>query len=293
MEILTVNGHDTVGCKVIKERWANAADVAMAAREVIGDFTQANTDAGIEVIETLDSTVAIDDNIGVLTSSLLLSMVLVMLFLFLTHRGKKMTFAGIALGLMPSSSSLSRGKWRVLLLWERLRFLSLLTCRAALLTVSGIVFSFLGALLIFYLLEYSLNEISLLGFVLVSGIVVDDAIVVLENIQRRREQGEPIHQAVVNGTAEVFWPVVAASLTTIAAFLPMLLMTGSVGDFFALTPQVAIALAISLIECLFILPLHVLELEKVWGLNNTRHNTTTTTAIRSIGPDGMAPWRGL
>ena len=191
---------------MLKKRWANAEDVAIAAREIIDSFLQANQASEIKIIETLDSTVAIDDNIGVLTTSLILSIVLVMslLFLFLTHRGKKMTALGIVISLVACgvvifvpqqmASAVALG---VLTLFV------LATCRAALLTVSGIVFSFLGALLVFYLAEYSLNEISLLGFVLVSGIVVDDAIVVLENIQRRREQGEDMYQAVINGTAEV------------------------------------------------------------------------------------------
>ena len=106
----------------------------------------------------------------------------------------------------------------------------------------------------------SLNEITLFSFVLISGIVVDDAIVVVENIYRHFQAGKTPHQAVIDGTAEVMLPIVAATLTTIAAFLPMLIMTGSVGEFFAQIPKaVSFALIASVLECLLILPIHYLD----------------------------------
>ena len=72
--------------------------------------------------------------------------------------------------------------------------------------------------------------------------------------------GKPLKGAVVDGTAEVFLPVLAATSTTVAAFLPMLIMSGSTGEFFSLVPKaVSFAIAASLIECLFILPLHFLD----------------------------------
>ncbi len=129
--------------------------------------------------------------------------------------------------------------------------------RNAALTTVGIPFSFLVTMVLMYLTGNSLNEITLFSFVLVSGIIVDDAIVVVENIYRRVQEGDPINTAIVEGTAEVGIPVIAATATTVAAFLPMLLMTGSTGEFFALIPKaVSFAIIASLIECLLILPIH-------------------------------------
>ncbi len=132
--------------------------------------------------------------------------------------------------------------------------------RNAFLTMVGIPFSFLCTMIIMYVTGNSLNEITLFAFVLVSGIIVDDAIVVLENIYRHLQEGEPLRLAVLNGAVEVAWPVVAATSTTVAAFLPMLIMSGSTGEFFAYIPKaVSFAIMASLFECLVILPGHFLD----------------------------------
>ncbi len=132
--------------------------------------------------------------------------------------------------------------------------------RNAALTTVGIPFAFLVTMAIMYFTGNSINEMSLFSFVLVSGIIVDDAIIVVENIYRHVQMGKKLEDAVVSGTAEVFLPVVSATLTTIAAFLPMLIMSGSIGEFFAVIPMaVSYALTASLIECLLILPIHYLD----------------------------------
>lgn len=132
--------------------------------------------------------------------------------------------------------------------------------RNAILTMVGIPFSFLVTMIIMWLLDSSLNEITLFSFVLVSGIVVDDAIVVVENIYRHLQEGEPLEEAVINGVSEVAAPVIAATSTTVAAFLPMLIMSGSTGEFFAQIPiAISAAIVASLFECLIILPLHFMD----------------------------------
>jgi HAE1 family hydrophobic/amphiphilic exporter-1 len=132
--------------------------------------------------------------------------------------------------------------------------------RNAVLTVIGIPFSFLVTMVFMWLTGNSLNEITLFSFVLVTGIIVDDAIVVIENIYRHVQEGSPIEEAIVNGASEVAGPVIAATSTTVAAFLPMLMMTGSTGEFFAQIPiAISAAIAASLFECLIILPSHFMD----------------------------------
>ncbi|WP_207263669.1 efflux RND transporter permease subunit [Desulfovibrio sp. Huiquan2017] len=132
--------------------------------------------------------------------------------------------------------------------------------RNAMLTTVGVPFSFLVTMIIMWITGNSINEITLFSFVLVSGIIVDDAIVVVENIYRHAQDGKGLKEAVVEGASEVFLPVVAATSTTVAAFMPMLIMTGSTGEFFALVPKaVSFAIIASLVECLAILPLHFLD----------------------------------
>lgn len=129
--------------------------------------------------------------------------------------------------------------------------------RNAALTTVGIPFAFLVTMVLMYFTGNSVNEVSLFAFVLVSGIIVDDAIVVVENIYRHHQMGKSAQDAIITGTSEVFLPVVSATLTTMVAFLPMLIMTGMVGDFFAIIPKtIVFALVASILECLFILPCH-------------------------------------
>ncbi len=141
---------------------------------------------------------------------------------------------------------------------------------AGLITI-GIPFSFMMTMLLMYLTGNSLNEMSLFAFVLVTGIIVDDAIIVTENIYRHIQEGRNIEQAVIFGTSEVALPVIASTLTTISAFLPMLLMSGSTGEFFAQIPTaVSYALVASLIECLLILPIHYFD----YGPDNNKSLTS-------------------
>ena len=99
----------------------------------------------------------------------------------------------------------------------------------------------------------SINNMSLFGLVLVLGIIVDDAIIVMENVYRRMQEGESPIQAAINGAHEVAGPVITASLTTAAIFLPLALLPGIVGKFMKIIPIiVALTLAASLFECFFI-----------------------------------------
>ncbi|TDJ39574.1 MAG: efflux RND transporter permease subunit [Gammaproteobacteria bacterium] len=116
--------------------------------------------------------------------------------------------------------------------------------------------SVIGTFLLMYLNGVSLNIMSLGGIALAVGMLVDNSIVVLENIVRKREQGESIVQAAQNGTAEVASAVFASTLTTVAVFFPMVFISGIAGQLFrdqALT--VTFALVFSLIVALTLIPM--------------------------------------
>jgi HAE1 family hydrophobic/amphiphilic exporter-1 len=125
-------------------------------------------------------------------------------------------------------------------------------------TIVGIAIpvSVIGTFLLMYTNDISLNIMSLGGIALAVGMLVDNSIVVLENIVRKKEQGEGIIEAAQNGTAEVGSAVVAATLTTIAVFFPMVFISGIAGQLFrdqALT--VTFALIFSLIVALTLIPM--------------------------------------
>ena len=133
----------------------------------------------------------------------------------------------------------------------------LISPRLSLVIVMGIPFSFIISLLIIDQMGYSLNMISLMAMLITLGIVVDDAIVVSENIQRHIDNGEEIKDAVLKGTKEMIAPVLIASFTTIFAFIPMLLISGGMGLLMKLVPIVVTAVIFaSLIESFIFLPLH-------------------------------------
>ena len=122
----------------------------------------------------------------------------------------------------------------------------------------GIPVSFLGALMLMPLGGVTINMLSLFGFIVVLGIVVDDAIVTGENIYTRlREGGDPL-VASIQGTKQVAVPVTFGILTTIAAFSPLAFVEGRMGDFMGAIPAVVIpCLVFSLIESKFVLPAHL------------------------------------
>lgn len=125
----------------------------------------------------------------------------------------------------------------------------------------GIPISFMGAFIVMPLFDISLNVLSLYGFILVLGIVVDDAIVTGENVYSHLRHSESGLQAAINGTREVALPVTFGVLTTIAAFIPIAFIEGFRGALFAQIPVVVIPiLLLSLIESKFILPAHLKHL---------------------------------
>lgn len=122
----------------------------------------------------------------------------------------------------------------------------------------GMVVAFLGALWVLPFFQVSINQISLFSFIMVLGIVVDDAIVIGENIFTHIKQGKPPLQAAIEGAQGVAVPVVFAVLTTVAAFLPLAGVPGAMGDVMRIIPIVVIAtLMFSLVEALFVLPAHL------------------------------------
>ncbi len=133
-----------------------------------------------------------------------------------------------------------------------------LNVRVAFWVTVGIPVSFLAALAVMYLIGGSINMISLFGLIMALGIIVDDAIVVGEDSLSHYQNGESGSQAAIGGARRMLAPVVASSLTTIAAFLPLSLIGGIIGNILIDIPTVVICVIIaSLVECFLILPGHL------------------------------------
>ena len=181
-----------------------------------------------------------------------------------------------------------------------------LNFRVAFITALGIPVSFLVAIILIHYLGYTINMISLFVFLIALGMIVDDAIIVTENVYRHMESGVERTRAALIGGKEVFWPVVASTCTTVAAFMPMFGVTGTLGKFIEVIPVVVSAALIgSLIEAFLILPAHSAELLRIdrkkrkesifwrralekylsllhWALNNRYIVSALTIAVLSI-----------
>ena len=122
----------------------------------------------------------------------------------------------------------------------------------------GIPISFLGAFMVMSVFDVTANFVSTFAFILVLGIVVDDAIIVGENVFRHREAHGDRLRSAIEGAREISKPVVFAVLTTVAAFSPLFFVPGEVGKVARFVPLVVVpCLLFSLVECLAILPAHL------------------------------------
>ena len=108
-------------------------------------------------------------------------------------------------------------------------FLFLRNVSATIIPSLALPMSIMGTFAVMYLLDYSLDNLSLMALTLAVGFVVDDAIVVLENIVRHMEEGEPPYEAAVKGAKEIGFTIVSMTISLVAAFIPVLFMTGMLG----------------------------------------------------------------
>ncbi|MFC2133710.1 efflux RND transporter permease subunit [Bacteroidota bacterium] len=138
----------------------------------------------------------------------------------------------------------------------------------ALLASLGIPISFFITFIFMDLSGYSLNGNTLFALVMVLGIIVDDAIIVIENCHRYRLMGYNSHDSAVFGTQEVVKPILSSIGTNIAAFLPLMLLPGIMGKFMRIIPIVfSLALLASLFEAFFLLPSHYAD----WTVKSKAH----------------------
>jgi multidrug efflux pump subunit AcrB len=159
--------------------------------------------------------------------------------------------------------------------------------RIAFLTSIGIPFILAGTFWALGILGQSLNVMVLLGAVISLGMLVDDAVVVVESIYERLNHGVDRLTACIDSLKEVFAPVTAAVFTTIAAFSPLMLMTGIMGQFLKVVPLVVtIALLISLVEAYWMLPAHILaskaKFSKHSGIHSVRRRFTHNLQLKYI-----------
>lgn len=151
--------------------------------------------------------------------------------------------------------------------------------RAGIWVALGIPFTICLTLIVTLLMDYTINNITLAAVIIVMGIVVDDAIVVAENISRYRARGFSSYDAAVQGTAQVFMPILASIITTCVAFFPLFYFSGHFGSFVSFIPPIVfLMLFASLIESLVVLPGH-LHIQAPAFIKRD-HNTISETQLK-------------
>ena len=198
---------------------------------------------------------------------------------YIEQRNQLSDSTGVQLVLVDDQSEITRNALNVMQTNAvyGLSFVLLITflflgLRIAVITTIGIPFILAGTFWVLSGLGQTLNVSVLLAVVIALGMLVDDAVVVAEAIYHRIALGEARDLAVINALKEVFAPVTTAVLTTMAAFLPLVLLPGILGEFMRVIPLVVtIALMISLIEAYWMLPAHVLAMD----FNRQQMNSTS------------------
>ena len=203
------NGEPTVGLGVVKQSGANTVAVADRVLEELERIREVELPPGYTLSLATDDSEFIEQSLAEVEETLLLAFVLVVLVILLFLRNVRAT-------IIPSLA---------------------------------IPVSIVGTFGAIYALGFSINTLTLLALVLAIGIVVDDAIVVVENIYRHMEEGEGPKEAARNGTAEIAFAVIAISLTLVIVFLPIALMGGITGRLFR---QFGVAVAVSVLISAFV-----------------------------------------
>ena len=155
----------------------------------------------------------------------------------------------------------------------------------AFITAIGMPIAFFSTIIVMYYQGMTINLITMFGLVMVIGMVVDDSIIVAENIWQHYENGESPWSATLKGTKEVFFPVTATILTTIAAFSPLMNMSGLVGKFiYALPLVIVITLLMSLLESMIILPSHAHDALKFIHKKEQKKNKNIDRTLHRKAP---------
>jgi multidrug efflux pump len=161
-------------------------------------------------------------------------------------------------------------------------FVFLRDLRSTLIPSVAVPISLIGTLGVMYLLGYSLDNLSLMSMTVATGFVVDDAIVVIENIERHREAGVPPVEAALRGASEIGFTVISISVSLVAVFIPILLMGGIVGRLFReFAVTLSVAIFVSLLVSLTTTPMMCAKLLR--ARDESSHGRLYQASERAFG----------
>jgi HAE1 family hydrophobic/amphiphilic exporter-1 len=244
-------GESSIAVNCIRETGANVLDVMDGLREMRAEIDeQILKPRGLQLVQVYDETEYIYSAIDLVQQNIFiggaLTMIVLMLFLHLESR----TLLLIPFILVSALASAYVSPWFFVVCLAIILGAGFWVARGALVVGLAIPTSIIGTFLILGLMGRSLNVVSLAGMAFAVGMLVDNAVVVLENVFRRFSNGESPFDAAINGTSEVSGAVVASTLTTVAVFLPVVFVQEEAGQLFqdialAIAGAVALSLVVS------------------------------------------------
>lgn len=249
-------GGSSIAVNCIRETGANVLDVMADLRKVMVDLNRDILNPkGLMLSQVYDETEYINSSVNLVQENIFLggalTMIVLMSFLHLGYR----TLLVIPAILATSLAAVYLSSWWFVLCLALIVGSGFWFARGALVVGLAIPISIIGTFLVLGMLGRSLNVISLAGLAFAVGMLVDNAIVVLENIFRRYSEGETPLDAAAHGTEEVWGAVVSSTLTTIAVFLPVVFIQEEAGQLFRdIALAISAAVALSLVVSVTVIP---------------------------------------
>jgi hydrophobic/amphiphilic exporter-1 (mainly G- bacteria), HAE1 family len=276
-------GDTSIAINAIRQTGANVLDVMDGLREGVAEL---NADIlrgkKLQLTQVYDETEYIYASVGLVNSNIIiggaLTMIVLMLFLHLQWR----TMVVVPMIAASALAAMLLSPWLFAICLAVIVTAGFWFARGALVVGLAIPISIIGTFLMLNLWGRSLNVISLAGLAFAVGMLVDNAVVVLENIYRHYQDGDSPRDAAVKGAKEVWGAVLASTLTTLAVFLPVLFVQEEAGQLFRdIALAISAAVGLSLMISITLIPMATSRLLK--GMTSprpTKRNITNTCCTR-------------
>ncbi len=255
-------GVSNISLNVQSESGSNVFDVMRGLQSAVSRLNkEVLAQRGLVLSQVYDDTVYVDSAIGLVNSNIVLgsALTVIILMLFLHIGTRTLTFIPILAGLTIAALFIS--PWFFVGTLAAILVSGLWFARGTLVIAVAIPVSIIGTFLILNLLGRSLNVISLGGLAFAVGMLVDNAIVVLENIYRYYHDGFSVRESARRGTAEVWGAVLASTLTTLFVFLPVVFLPGEAGQLFVdIALAISAAVGLSLLVSVLVIPTAAVQL---------------------------------
>ncbi len=249
-------GDNVIAVNALRETGANVLDVMSGLRTAVQELNdQALFDRDLQLLQVYDETEYIYAAVGLVNQNIVigsaLTMIVLMMFLHMQFR----TLVTVPLIVVTTALAVFVSPWYFLLTLAVILIAGFWFARGAIVVSLAIPISVIGTFLMMNLWDRSLNVISLAGMAFAVGMLVDNAVVVLENIYRHFQDGKTPRQAAVEGGQEVWGAVLASTLTTLAVFLPVLFVQEEAGQLFRdIALAISAAVGLSLLVSITMIP---------------------------------------